>query len=617
MSEVPSWPGCVRPTMSGSLARGRRPSAEGRGAHGAGVAPRRADACRRFAFGRVTREDNAPTHRKAGPSSGLSEPSRRTRGASLAPDPASPAVRVPRRSFPRRPRAVGGALAMLFALAALTLAVPSTAQAQNATGAPGITGTATVGQTLTATQGTIADPHGLSPVSWFSNATTTFQWIQVDSGTDSDISGAMARTYTLVTADAGKQIKVKVDFTDDNGHAESLTSAAYPADGTVLAISGTNNPPFSINSTVRATEDTDYSFAQSDFSFSETDPGDRFVALKIVTLPLGTLSLSATPITSGDLPKTVTAAELQGGNLTYSPPANASGNDADSFTFRVNDGTDDSVLVYTQSIHLTAVNDAATGKPGITGTAQVGQTLTATVGDITDLEGLPDPFFSNASTTVQWIRVDGGSDSDISGETAGTYTLVTADAGKQIKVKVDFADDIGFGESRTSDAYPAGGTVLAFDTTAPTLTRATILAGGQIIELQLSENVQRSNLPLVSAFTVTAGGSDVTLTLVLVPAALDTYWISVPSSSVIRQGQVVVVTYTDPTSGDDVRAIQDVRRSILPTADCCRLGCGLQNADDLYRFGGPPPSRSLVAPDHRSPEYFDCSYSTVGVDCDP
>ena len=321
MSEVPSWPGCVRPTMSGSLARGRRPSAEGRGAHGAGVAPRRADACRRFAFGRVTREDNAPTHRKAGPSSGLSEPSRRTRGASLAPDPASPAVRVPRRSFPRRPRAVGGALAMLFALAALTLAVPSTAQAQNATGAPGITGTATVGQTLTATQGTIADPHGLSPVSWFSNATTTFQWIQVDSGTDSDISGAMARTYTLVTADAGKQIKVKVDFTDDNGHAESLTSAAYPADGTVLAISGTNNPPFSINSTVRATEDTDYSFAQSDFSFSETDPGDRFVALKIVTLPLGTLSLSATPITSGDLPKTVTAAELQGGNRPDLLPA--------------------------------------------------------------------------------------------------------------------------------------------------------------------------------------------------------------------------------------------------------------------------------------------------------
>ena len=212
MSEVPSWPGCVRPTMSGSLARGRRPSAEGRGAHGAGGARRRADACRRFAFGRVTREDDAPTHRKAGPSSGSR---------------AGP--------FPRRPRAVGGALAMLFALAAPMLAVPSTAQAQNATGAPGITGTAMVGQTLTATVGDIEDPQGLPSPNWLSSATTTIQWIRVDGGTDSDISGAMAGTYTLVTADEGKQIKVKVDFTDDDGFPESLTSDAYPADGTVLA----------------------------------------------------------------------------------------------------------------------------------------------------------------------------------------------------------------------------------------------------------------------------------------------------------------------------------------------------------------------------------------------
>ena len=65
MSKVPSWPGCVRPTMSGSLARGRRPSAEGRGAHGTGDARRRADAAsRRFAPGRVTREDDAPTPRR-------------------------------------------------------------------------------------------------------------------------------------------------------------------------------------------------------------------------------------------------------------------------------------------------------------------------------------------------------------------------------------------------------------------------------------------------------------------------------------------------------------------------------------------------------------------------
>ena len=131
-------------------------------------------------------------------------------------------------------------------------------------------------------------------------------------------------------------------------------------------------------------------------------------------------------------------------------------------------------------------------------------------------------------------------------------TPQAADTGT-VSVKVTASDGNG---GSVSDEFDI--TVSAADTTPPTLTSATILAGGQIIELQLSENVQRSNLPLVSAFTVTAGGSAVTLTLVLVPAALDTYWISVPSSSVIRQGQVVVVTYTDPTTGDDVRAIQDV-----------------------------------------------------------
>ena len=99
-----------------------------------------------------------------------------------------------------------------------------------------ITGTAQVGETLTATPGTIADPDGITPGSggWFSSATTTLQWIRVDGGSDSDISSATDLTYTLVTADEGKQVKVKVDFMDDDGHDESRTSDAYPAGSTVL-----------------------------------------------------------------------------------------------------------------------------------------------------------------------------------------------------------------------------------------------------------------------------------------------------------------------------------------------------------------------------------------------
>ena len=42
-------------------------------------------------------------------------------------------------------------------------------------------------------------------------------------------------------------------------------------------------------------------------------------------------------------------------------------------TFKVNDGTDDSVDTYRINIDVRPMNDPVTGKPGITGTAQVGR----------------------------------------------------------------------------------------------------------------------------------------------------------------------------------------------------------------------------------------------------
>ena len=261
----------------------------------------------------------------------------------------------------------------------------------------------------------------------------------------------------------GKTVKVKVSFTDNLSGVEERTSAAYPSSGTVTAAAGTNTPPTSADEKVEADEDIDYTFASADFAFTDTDAGDSLVSVKIVTLPAsgtGTLTLSGTAIGSGDLPKTVLAAEID--DLKYSPPANLYGTDVASFTFKVNDGTVDSDNAYTITIDVKGEDDSATGKPGITGTAQVGQTLTATVGTIADADGVPDPLFSAAATTVQWIQVDGVNESDISGATSETYTLATADAGKTIKVKVSFEDEDGGAEGPlTSDTYPSSGTVMA------------------------------------------------------------------------------------------------------------------------------------------------------------
>ena len=94
-----------------------------------------------------------------------------------------------------------------------------TAANSPAAGAPTVSGTARVGETLTASATGISDSDGLT------GATFTYQWLADDAA----IGGATGSTYTLVAADAGKAVKVRVTFTDDAGNEESLTSVATAA----------------------------------------------------------------------------------------------------------------------------------------------------------------------------------------------------------------------------------------------------------------------------------------------------------------------------------------------------------------------------------------------------
>ena len=186
-----------------------------------------------------------------------------------------------------------------------------------ATGAPTISGAAQVGETLTASTSGIADADGLT------GATFSYQWL---SSRDTEIQGATGAAYILVPGDAGKTIKVRVTFTDDEGNAETLTSAATGA---------------------------------------------------VAPRP----------------------------------------------------------------------NSPATGAPTIGGTAQVGQTLTASTSGIADADGLTGATFS-----YQWLS---SRDTEIQGATGAAYTLVPGDAGKTIKVRVTFTDDEGNAETLTSAATGA------------------------------------------------------------------------------------------------------------------------------------------------------------------
>ncbi|MCY3706213.1 MAG: hypothetical protein OXH08_12075 [Gammaproteobacteria bacterium] len=91
------------------------------------------------------------------------------------------------------------------------------------TGLPAISGTAQVGEALTASADSIADADGLA------NATFAWQWLANDGTTDADIAGATASAYTLTAAEEGKTIKVRATFTDDGGTRETLVSAATAA----------------------------------------------------------------------------------------------------------------------------------------------------------------------------------------------------------------------------------------------------------------------------------------------------------------------------------------------------------------------------------------------------
>ena len=320
-----------------------------------------------------------------------------------------------------------------------------------ATGQPTISGGGQVGKTLTAATDDIEDPDGLPTTPTF-----TYQWVRVDGSTDTDIPGATSETYTLTASDVGKQIKVTVSFTDLRGHAEGpLTSDAYPPNGTVTVVVLPGPCP-AVNDwcgtmTVApegagfgyefdktgSLDDNMIEYGGKEIEVSRVyvntqSTRDRFFFESFPRVPLGTV------ITVGDLTLTTDTESEEGlnGNL---------------WDYTLGELPPDLVWSDGLEVRISLVLGSfpAEGAVTISGTAQVGQTLTADPSGITDTDGL-----TTATYTYQWLRVDADSVSNETniGANAATYTPVAADVGKQIKVQVSFTDDRGHVETVTSDA---------------------------------------------------------------------------------------------------------------------------------------------------------------------
>ena len=305
-------------------------------------------------------------------------------------------------------------------------------QAENSapTGLPGIGGTPQVDQTLTADTSPIDDEDGLTNVSY------SYQWI----AGGSDIAGATGSTYTLTSSDQGQTIQVRVTFTDDADNEETLTSAAteaVAAAGPAPLTAGFQDLPDSHDGS------TAFTFR---VLFSE-DVGISYVNMRDDAFSLSEGDVTGARRVDGrdDLWE-ITVEPDDNSDVGITLPANRSCTTTGAICTREDSPrqlTNSPTATVTGPAEAPPTNTSAAGAPTISGTPQVGQTLTADTSSITDEDGL-----TNVSYSYQWIA--GGS--DIAGATGSTYTLTSSEQGQTVQVRVTFTDDADNEETLTSEA---------------------------------------------------------------------------------------------------------------------------------------------------------------------
>ena len=293
-----------------------------------------------------------------------------------------------------------------------------------ATGLPTISGTPRVGETLTASTSEIDDADGLDNVSY------RYQWI----AGGSDIAGATGSSYTPSVSDVGKTIQVRVTFTDDADNTETLTSEA-----TVAVAATTPTEPLSL--TV-ATGDQVQELVAS-WQAPSSNGGSDVTGYRVQWKEAADSWDTAADISEAtETGTTHTITGLTGG-VEYAVRVIATNDVGDGPASAEAKGTP------TGGVPEQVVepeNTAPTGLPGISGTPQVDETLTADTSEIDDEDGL-----TNVSYEYQWLA--GGS--DIAGATGSTYTLTASEQGQTVQVRVTFTDDRGNSESLTSEATDA------------------------------------------------------------------------------------------------------------------------------------------------------------------
>ena len=292
------------------------------------------------------------------------------------------------------------------------------------TGAPTIDDTTpVVGETLTADPSGIDDPDGLT------NRSFTWRWLRVSGGTDTPIAGATSETYTVAAGDVGSTLKVEASFTDDDGTAETVESAA------TAAAAAAPLPTVSVEPV--ASPVAEGAGAQFRVKRTVVTAGALTVRYRVsetgAMVASGEEGAKSVAFADGDTEKTVTV-----------PTVEDTGHEADS-TVTVTLTADAAYDVGTGTADVTVTDDdnaAPTGAPTIDDTTPVvGETLTADPSGIGDADGL-----TGATFTWRWLRVaSGGTETEVG--TGESYTVAAGDVGSTLKVEASFTDDDGTAET--------------------------------------------------------------------------------------------------------------------------------------------------------------------------
>ena len=203
-----------------------------------------------------------------------------------------------------------------------------------------------------------------------------------------------------------------------SGHTNDVESVAFSPDGTTLASGARDQKVLLWDVATRASIGT---------------LEDRENVLSVAFSPDGAILASGagTEVTLWDAATNTNSATLSGHASTVNSVAFSS--DAATLASSSDDGT---ILLWDTSAWTTppVVNHPPTGVVTISGTAAVGEILTADASTVMDPDGPSTLEFS-----YQWLA----DASPIAGATSQTYTLTANEIGKKIRVRVSYIDGLG------------------------------------------------------------------------------------------------------------------------------------------------------------------------------